>query len=207
VPSFTFRATGSDAGGNFFPVRERGSDSSRQPLPSNRLLFCSLPGPRANEACDKPKSPQSVVSRDPLLQNGGPDLPLRDLLRQGDWLVKVDLKDAHSTNTPRPPALPPFHCGGSGLPIHWPSIRAGMCPMGLHQDNEGSGDPTRIIGDQNNHLHTQSSTSLSLKLLTLKLAMLLTLTRLSCSADLAAMQLDHRRFRGGVPSSSPSKAL
>ena len=39
-----------------------------------------------------------------------------------------------------------------------------------------------------------SSTSLLLKFLTFKLARLLALTRPSCSADLAALQLGHRRF-------------
>jgi len=39
-----------------------------------------------------------------------------------------------------------------------------------------------------------ASASLSLKFLTFKLAMLLALTRPSCSADLAALQLDHQRF-------------
>ena len=69
---------------------------------------------------------------------------LRDLLRQGDWLVKVDLKDAYLTV----PVHPDHQCylRFSVEGVYLSPIRAGMCPVGLHQGNESCGDLAQIMG-------------------------------------------------------------
>ena len=69
----SIRATSSNTGGSHFPVRERGSDSSRQSRSPERILLGSLPGPQkewANEASDQSQSSQSV-GRDPRLVSKG----------------------------------------------------------------------------------------------------------------------------------------
>jgi len=70
----------------------------------------------------------------------------QDLLKQGDWWPEGCLP--HGTNTSRSPAFPPLHRGDSRLhvAVHLPSIQASMCPMGLHQANEGSSDLTKVMG-------------------------------------------------------------
>ena len=48
----------------------------------------------------------------------------KNLLRPGDWLAKVDLKDAYfSIPTPRPSEGPVFYKGRQVLPIYLPSVR------------------------------------------------------------------------------------
>ena len=143
------RAVSSDTRGSLLPSGEGGSDSSRQSPPSNRVLLCPLPGPQeewANEASDQPQSPQSM-GRDTPLQDGRSLLSPRPV-ETGRLVGKGGSKGClpDGSNTSRPPTLPPLHGRGSELPVHLPSLRTGMCSVGLHQGNEGGGDPTQVMG-------------------------------------------------------------
>ena len=60
---------------------------------------------------------------------------LKDLLQPGDWLAKVDLKDAFYTipihRFHRP--IPKICLPREDLPIHMSPLRAELSPMGVHQ--------------------------------------------------------------------------
>ena len=73
---------------------------------------------------------------------------LKDLLRLGDWMVKVDLKDAHFT-------IPihlhhqqflRFRVEGAMLSVYLPSIWPLLSSMDIHEGNEISDDSVEIMG-------------------------------------------------------------
>ena len=70
----------------------RGSDTP----PTTRLLFKSLPCPQERWRTTPGNQPESVeqVCAKRTFEDGGYIHTVKDLLRQGDWLAKVDLKDA-----------------------------------------------------------------------------------------------------------------
>ena len=147
------RATSSDTGRGLLSAGERSSNSSRQLTPTDRILFCSVPGPQEkwiNETSNQPQSSQPVGG-DPPLQDGGFDHSLGPA-EAGRLVSKGGPEGClpHGTSTSRPPMLPTVYRRRSRLPVHLPSLRASMCPMGLHQGDEGCGDPTPVLGD---HLH------------------------------------------------------
>ena len=62
---------------------------------------------------------------------------LRDLLRTGDWMTKVDRPEGcilHGTNSRGGQSFPQILIQGEDIPIQMPAFRPSMCPMGLHQD-------------------------------------------------------------------------
>ena len=62
---------------------------------------------------------------------------LRDLLRAGDWMTKVDLKDAYFIVPVHKEdiwSLPQALVQKEDIPIQMPTFWPGMRPMGLHQD-------------------------------------------------------------------------
>jgi len=65
---------------------------------------------------------------------------VKGLLRQHDWMAKVDLKDAFFM---RPPTLQPasLQVGGKGIPIQLASLWSLHNPKGLYKD------PEAICGD------------------------------------------------------------
>ena len=150
------RAISSGAGRSLLPVGERGSDGSRQSPPTGRILFCPVPGPQKewrDEASNQPQSPQSM-GRDPSLQDGGLIHSPRSA-EAGRLASKGGLEGCipNGTGMPRTPMLPTIHHRRSDLSVHLPSLRSFMCPVGFHQDDEGSGDLAQVMGDQDNHLY------------------------------------------------------
>ena len=65
---------------------------------------------------------------------------LRDLVRPGDWFVKVDLKDA-CPHRLQPPAIPEVHAGQGELPVHVPPLH-----LHVYQGAETYDDPSQVMG-------------------------------------------------------------
>ena len=65
---------------------------------------------------------------------------LRDLLRQGDWMVKADLI-LHHSHPPGPPEILEVY-GGWDLPVCLPTIWPVLCPLNIYQADEAINDPT-----------------------------------------------------------------
>ena len=80
---------------------------------------------------------------------------LWDLLRVGDWMVKVDLKDAYFTipNLSSTLIVPEVHSAWQTLPILMLSIQPVLCPMDIYQSNETSDGSVEDLGYPNNNLH------------------------------------------------------
>ena len=80
---------------------------------------------------------------------------LKDLLRQGDFMAKIDLKDAYF-------AVPISeedrkYLGKQNVSIQLPSFWAIMRSLGLYQDNQGSSFSPERNGHQAHHLHRRHS--------------------------------------------------
>ena len=94
----SIRATSSDAGGDLLSPGERGSNGSGQSLTSDRVYSVLFLVPKKNGEM-RPvinlKALNQLVDTPHFKMEGLPTL--RDLLWQGDWLVKVDLKDVYLT--------------------------------------------------------------------------------------------------------------
>ena len=75
---------------------------------------------------------------------------VKDLLRQNDWLTKVDLKGAYFMITIREVDRPDLHflAQQSPVSVHLSTIRPFMCSMGLNQDPEASDIHTQRVGDK-----------------------------------------------------------
>ena len=81
---------------------------------------------------------------------------MRDLLRAGDWMAKVDLKNAHFMLPIREEeSFTQILPEKRHLPVQVPAIRPSMCPMGLHQDLESCRCPAETTGNATDHLHRQ----------------------------------------------------
>jgi len=59
----------------------------------------------------------------------------------------------HCASPSRSPTLPEVCDRMSGLPVHLPPLRAAVCPLGLHQVDEGNADHTQVMGSQDGYLY------------------------------------------------------
>jgi len=98
---FPSRAIGSNTGRDIFLEREGSnicSDRSLSLTHRRGILLNAVSGSQEEweyETGDQPEALNKWVETPHFKMEGLPTL--RDLLRQGDWLVKVDLKDAYFT--------------------------------------------------------------------------------------------------------------
>ena len=150
------RATSPDTGRGLLSAGERGSNSSRQLPPQTEFYSVLFLVPKKSGQM-RPVINLKALNQwveTPPLQDGGLDHSPGPA-EAGRLVSKGGPEGClpHGTSTSRPPMLPTVHRRGSRLPVHLPSLRASMCPMGLHQGDEGCGDPTPVLGDQDNHLH------------------------------------------------------
>ena len=79
---------------------------------------------------------------------------LRELVKPGDWLAKVDLKDAFLTIPMRTQAIGNTR-GSKELPVQLPLFRPSVGSMGLYQDPQASSGPPRGNGSAVSSLHRQ----------------------------------------------------
>ena len=74
---------------------------------------------------------------------------LKDLLKPGDWMAKVNMKDAYFMI----PIATEDQKFLRFIPIQLSSIRSVLRPMGLYQDHEASSGPTQRARPQTDHIH------------------------------------------------------
>ena len=80
---------------------------------------------------------------------------LRDLLKEGDWMTSIDLKDAY-LSVPIHEA-PPFSVEGDTVRIPVPPIRDQQCPTHIHQALEASDGTAEKVGYQMCHFCGRSA--------------------------------------------------
>ena len=70
---------------------------------------------------------------------------LKDLLKVGDWMAKINLKDAYfmSSGGQRIPSVP---MEGQNIPVQLPAIRSVISSVGLYQDHTSSGGNPAGVG-------------------------------------------------------------
>ena len=78
---------------------------------------------------------------------------LRDLVRPGDWLTKVDLKDAFFTIPILPQEVPQVQLPREHIPVQLPHLRSLLGTMGLYQDPQTSNSHSETVGGTVDSIH------------------------------------------------------
>ena len=85
---------------------------------------------------------------------------VKDLLKPGDWLAKVDLKDAYFAipiYTPNPLEVSQISSPRENVSLRVPTIRSVISPVGIHQNSEASLSPSSRNGHASSGLHRRHS--------------------------------------------------
>ena len=84
---------------------------------------------------------------------------LKDLLRAGPWMAKIDMKDAYFMIpiAQEDRDLFKFPMEGQDVPVQLPTVRAVLGSVGLYQDHTTSRDDPAGGGTASDHLHRQYS--------------------------------------------------
>jgi len=79
---------------------------------------------------------------------------VENLIQDGDWMIKVDLKDAyffHPSPSGRSPVAS-FSMAGPNVPISMPAIRTVLSSMHIHKSNTPNSGMVETTGDKNDYL-------------------------------------------------------
>ena len=150
------RAKSPDTGGSRYPGREGCYYSGTRPSTSRLFLLHSLPGSQkggSDEASDKPQEIERMGGT-PALQDGryGDSQGIIED-RQLDGEGRPERCLLHNPSTPQTPIISEIHSGARALPVHMPTIRPVLCPMGLHQSDETNSNFPPQHGGAHDSLH------------------------------------------------------
>ena len=146
--SSNYLRRGMDAGRDPKHARQTGYHRDRE-LPRGLLLSdvsCTKEGRQA-ETCKRLN--QSVKTEHFKM--------LKDLLKAGDWMTKIERRIFHDPHGSGGPRIPPLPMEGQSIPVQLPAIRALIGSVGFHQDYETGSGNLAGVGTASNNLHRRYS--------------------------------------------------